>query len=99
MQFEFWLRKIVTLYRHYYTGTNIANYPLFLNIKLNRKKTVPFFLPTGELAKLSMRKNYVSLTLIKLKIKEIRISHKDKLYNTSNLQIRSYLLYKSDCSV
>ena len=69
MQFEFWLRKIVTLYRHYYTGANIANYPLFLNIKLNRKKTISIFVPTGELAKLSMCKNYVSLTLIKSKIK------------------------------
>ena len=42
-------------------------------------KQLQFLLPTIELAKLNMRKDYVSLTFIKSKIKQIRIFHKDKL--------------------
>ena len=51
-----------------YTGYEIStNYPLFLKTKLD-KKQYQFLSPTVELAKLSMRKDYVSLTLIKSKI-------------------------------
>ena len=36
-----------------------ANYPLFLNIKLNRNKKISIFIATVELAKLGMFKYYI----------------------------------------
>ena len=53
-----------------YAGYEIsANFSLFLNTNLDRNKTISILEAHSWISKLSMRKNYVSLTLIKSKVK------------------------------
>ena len=73
----------------------------FLNIKLDGNKTISIFYPTIELAKLTMRNDYVSLTFIKSKFKWFCISYKDKLceyqiHTTHLIQITSTMI-KCSC--
>ena len=73
-------KKLEILIYHKKFVTPVSpNYPLLLNIKLDRNKTILISVALNWITKLSMGKYFVSFTFIKSTIKKIRISHKDKV--------------------
>ena len=82
-----------------YAGHKISpNYPLFLNIKLDRNITISISYATVELAKLNMRKDYASLTFSNQKSNKFAYLIKTNYVNIKYIQHMHFIKQNVPCN-